>query len=277
MIATMKPPAQRNKTKGKLKVKVKLTKEERRTKYTEIARKQKQTRRQLHPPGSGRRPHVNNNSYTHNANNDIRKSVCYSCRQPGHNAINCPLIQKNNHIDKGSSHHSKSKNTVSRLVCYKCGSTEHSLSLCPKRQRHSTNRNNPQNNDNDSNITNDHNDDDLPFATCFICNQMGHLASQCPQNSKGIYVNGGCCRVCGSLRHLATHCPENTSNNKKRPKPNDGIDGTNDVEVEDLLEQDASSATSAKDLRLLVEKKTSTTTATSTSTIHKVKRRVVTF
>lgn len=39
-----------------------------------------------------------------------------------------------------------------------------------------------------------------------MCNETGHLASQCPKNEKGIYPDGGCCRFCGSTRHLARHC-----------------------------------------------------------------------
>ena len=29
---------------------------------------------------------------------------------------------------------------------------------------------------------------------CFLCNETGHLARQCPKNSQGIYINGGACK-----------------------------------------------------------------------------------
>ena len=43
-----------------------------------------------------------------------------------------------------------------------------------------------------------------------MCTEIGHLASQCPKNEKGIYPDGGCCRYCGSTRHLARHCNPTT-------------------------------------------------------------------
>ena len=68
----------------------------------------------------------------------------------------------------------------------RCGSQRHSLSRCKK----------------PSNV-----DDPFPFASCFVCNGKGHLASSCPQNKgKGIYPNGGCCKLCGETTHLARNC-----------------------------------------------------------------------
>jgi hypothetical protein len=79
---------------------------------------------------------------------------------------------------------------------------------------------------------------DLPFATCFLCKEKGHLISGCPQNKKGIYVNGGSCRVCGSQQHLATVCPE-----KKKKKASDG---GKDSDIEDFLEQEIPKVSSRK-------------------------------
>ena len=31
---------------------------------------------------------------------------------------------------------------------------------------------------------------EFPYAKCFICNETGHLASQCRDNPKGLYPNG---------------------------------------------------------------------------------------
>ena len=46
----------------------------------------------------------------------------------------------------------------------------------------------------------------LPYATCFICNETGHLASKCPQNRNGVYPFGGGCRKCGSNEHKVNDC-----------------------------------------------------------------------
>jgi zinc finger CCHC domain-containing protein 9 len=46
-----------------------------------------------------------------------------------------------------------------------------------------------------------------PYATCYICLSTGHISAACPQNSKGVYVNGGHCKVCKSTAHRAKDCP----------------------------------------------------------------------
>jgi hypothetical protein len=30
----------------------------------------------------------------------------------------------------------------------------------------------------------------FPFAKCFICQEMGHLARSCPENPRGLYPQG---------------------------------------------------------------------------------------
>lgn len=82
------------------------------------------------------------------------------------------------------------KKNEGKECCYRCGSTEHNLSKC----RRPAPKVGPQ----------------LPFASCFVCQAKGHIASQCPQNAgKGIYPNGGCCKLCRSVEHLARDCDLN--------------------------------------------------------------------
>lgn len=141
--------------------KKKLTKEERRAKYTKIAhdRRNKKVERER-----------------------ARHLTCFKCRQVGHLASSCP---------ESTSSESNNK------ICYKCGSTEHALMKCPKVKK-------------GERVV----EMDLPFATCFVCQEKGHLASQCRQNERGIYVNGGSCRTCGSTKHRATDCPEKNKSSK---------------------------------------------------------------
>eukprot|EP01084_Bolivina_argentea_P256564 432006_1 len=69
-------------------------------------------------------------------------------------------------------------------LCYNCGKGDHRLADCPKKKKGTM----------------------LPFATCYICNEKGHISSNCESNTKGVYPRGGSCKVCGSIWHLAKDC-----------------------------------------------------------------------
>jgi zinc finger CCHC domain-containing protein 9 len=102
------------------------------------------------------------------------------------------------------------------VVCYKCGSKDHSWKDCSQFERGDLN---------------------LPHATCYICEKEGHIASSCPENSRGIYVNGGACRKCGSTQHISAKCPEiQTVKTLKSELPDvtydDLLDETSDLVVE---------------------------------------------
>ncbi|EGF80684.1 hypothetical protein BATDEDRAFT_6620, partial [Batrachochytrium dendrobatidis JAM81] len=105
---------------------------------------------------------------------------CFLCRQKGHSIRSCPRNQM-----AAAAELELVEGSPAGSICYRCGSIDHSLSACPKKK----NSSNP-----------------FPFAKCFICKQSGHLAGQCPENTKGMYPNGGSCRFCGSVRHLAKDC-----------------------------------------------------------------------
>eukprot|EP00375_Theileria_parva_P003407 XP_766089.1 hypothetical protein [Theileria parva strain Muguga] len=55
---------------------------------------------------------------------------------------------------------------------------------------------------------------ELPYASCFVCGERGHLSSQCPENPKGIFPKGSGCHFCGSVRHKKANCPEYTKSHQ---------------------------------------------------------------
>ncbi|RVW13443.1 Actin-depolymerizing factor 1 [Vitis vinifera] len=143
-----------------------------------------------------------------------RHKICLLCRQRGHSLKNCP--------DKG-------EEKLDKKLCYNCGETGHSLANCPQPLQEVSRCL------------------DLvgitaldlflwgtflgcslalasvavwsgsaggtKFASCFICNEHGHLSKNCPKNSHGIYPKGGCCKICGGVAHLAKDCPNKGCNN----------------------------------------------------------------
>jgi zinc finger CCHC domain-containing protein 9 len=173
--------------------------------------------------------------------------VCFHCRKKGHAVIDCP--------DMKTTPRSTPSNlpAVPIQICYKCGSTEHTLRHCTVRSSSSKDK------------------EALPFASCFVCHEKGHLAGQCPNNEKGIYVNGGCCKECGSTSHLVTKCParllKRSQTKSEQPVFKESI--------EDLLEGDDTAT--KKDSSLTT---TTAAAAATTSTSAKKpasKRKVVKF
>ncbi|KXN69704.1 hypothetical protein CONCODRAFT_40306, partial [Conidiobolus coronatus NRRL 28638] len=104
---------------------------------------------------------------------------CFNCRETGHSVKNCP---------KSGTDASTQGNQIATGICYHCGSTQHSIKNC----KHPNKKDHP-----------------FKFASCFVCQGEGHLASQCPENDKGLYPNGGSCKYCKSVQHLAKDCKPN--------------------------------------------------------------------
>ncbi|XP_062574630.1 zinc finger CCHC domain-containing protein 9-like [Saccostrea cucullata] len=100
------------------------------------------------------------------------ETVCYNCRESGHQMSDCPEVKRD--MEQGTG------------ICFKCGSTEHSSSSCSVRLPPGK----------------------FPYAKCFICGETGHLSKQCPDNPKGLYPMGGCCKICESVEHYQRDCPE---------------------------------------------------------------------
>jgi len=223
----------------------KITKEERRKKYTDIARSRRQRQNGLRGGTGG--------------GNNKNKLVCYNCRQSGHTAAECPSLgNSNSNTNKNTNNYAdhSTSSVAGGILCYKCGSTEHALHHCPKRN---SNRGNSDRHD-------------LPYAICFVCQKKGHLASSCPKNMNGIYINGGCCKTCGSLQHIAKFCPEKRKNKKKEEEESslnkDDVDHEKSKSlIEDLLESEPDCCGTGK----------GTNNNRKTSTEKKKQRRVVNF
>lgn len=116
-----------------------------------------------------------------NAQRDRRKHCLY-CKKYGHTFNDCT---------------EREKNGISANVCYNCGSPDCNIKICPKPKRDGMNK----------------------FATCFICNEQGHLSKDCPNNTNGIYPYGGGCYFCGSKMHKKADCPDKGKYNNKRALP----------------------------------------------------------
>lgn len=196
----------------------KITKIERREKYTAIA-KERQMR------------------------NQQRDMTCFRCRQKGHTVQFCSQVNLDDPLDsehlprtgasKLATNKKQSVKAIVNACCYKCGSLEHSLAKCPKKIPGKSEKE----------------DTELPFATCYICQQKGHLASQCSRNEHGIYVNGGQCKYCSSIYHRASDCP----NNKKNQSASGTAERTrrhtvgdnDDLDLADLLEEEVTDSKNA--------------------------------
>lgn len=76
-------------------------------------------------------------------------TVCLGCRVKGHFLKDCPNAQT-------------LASSKTRLICFNCGSADHPLRGCPE-PRGAT----------------------LPFATCFICKEIGHISRDCTKNDHG--------------------------------------------------------------------------------------------
>ena len=105
-------------------------------------------------------------------------SNCYNCRQSGHIAAKCPQLGGKTGANRPAK------------ICYKCGSTEHTLFGCNAKGG------------------------TLPFASCYVCNETGHIARACPKNEHGMFPKGGSCNNCGSVNHASKDCHERKSKSK---------------------------------------------------------------
>jgi len=182
-------PGKRKGKKGAKHEKPKMTKEQRRAKYTKLARDRR------------------DRDVSRRKNRNV---VCFRCRKRGHPASECTEA---NADGEGEGEGEGEGATVAAgngpKVCYLCGSTEHGLGECPQNKRAPRTPSGRI----------DYARMDLPYAQCFVCGETGHLASQCEKNEgKGIFVNGGGCRICGSKLHIAADCPNGKRSKKKDEK-----------------------------------------------------------
>jgi zinc finger CCHC domain-containing protein 9 len=125
-------------------------------------------------------------------------TVCLGCKKRGHFVKNCPKLDMCLPTVVESSDG----------VCFNCGSREHTLKNCDKERRDMGTKSSKYDRNNGPTL--------LPYAVCFICKQVGHIARDCPENANGLYPKGGCCHICLQKDHLVKDCPERTEEDKLR-------------------------------------------------------------
>merc|ERR1712032_708036 len=123
---------------------------------------------------------------------------CFKCRRSGHTVDECTfddrVAENNDNDDDAEKNKENEQNSTEKLkenttkkldskknkplskvnsqpqkiICYNCGSDTHNVHGCDKPVDYGN----------------------LPFSSCFICGEMGHLSSRCPKSDKGIYIKG---------------------------------------------------------------------------------------
>jgi zinc finger CCHC domain-containing protein 9 len=251
--------------------KPKMTKEERRAKYTAKA-------------------HARRDAAM--ARSRDRDLTCYRCRKTGHSSENCKYAPESSKkmttgkdddddddddderngggeggggMDGGTTapptpQHAGRKRKKGGNICYKCGSTEHRIQLCPRIKSFLQKMGGKNAKRIDYGKLGD-----LPFADCYFCNASGHLASYCPMSDKGLYPRGGSCRECRSVDHLAVDCPEK----KNGMEENEGKGG--------LSDNDANSVESSNSVTIDRYLEETADAEDEKKTISKKKRRIVKF
>ncbi|CAG0913411.1 unnamed protein product [Notodromas monacha] len=127
----------------------------------------------------------------------LKRKLCFRCRSGDHQLADCPETELNTALLDSAGSLIRG---VSSGICFRCGSDKHIAKHCNGKVSAKKGK--------------------YPFATCFICTEKGHISSECPKNTKGIYLNGGSCRLCGSVLHLRKECPglKRTEYDIARPK-----------------------------------------------------------
>src|SRR5579859_1733391 len=98
---------------------------------------------------------------------------CFVCRQTGHLSQDCPKNAAN-----GASSANGGK------ICYRCGRIDHSLKDCKKAPVKQ-----PQKRQREGSISGSEDEtpekEFLPYAKCYVCQKVGHLAGNCSENDRG--------------------------------------------------------------------------------------------
>src|SRR3954463_5509066 len=95
---------------------------------------------------------------------DITQEQCYTCKEMGHYANECPE-KKKNQGNKQEARIPKEKKDISQVMCFNCKEPGHYASNCLEKMKHKINK--PMK--------------DLSLVTCLKSGNKGHYADVCPE------------------------------------------------------------------------------------------------
>lgn len=199
--------------------------------------------------------------------NDKLEPPCYYCAFRGHQAWECPNLPCANCLQLGHQENDCNNRTIELNSCKICGRQEHSemdcdnagnpaavtCMVCTKvghlhcvpfpppadrsvycphcAKNHTLNECRTYREPAATNFAT-RTASGRTVQTCFVCNEPGHIAAECPMRANGYSRRGGNCFKCGNAGHFAADCYESRYNDSNYGRRVTGRKRGRDVEDE---------------------------------------------